>query len=355
MQAKVSTPGAKVSTPRAKVSTPGAKVSTLRGINEVHKLAVEAESPDSPLVFPWLQGPPSTGAASAYASLSDSYLSRPPSHTPSQASSQVTSPTKDAQHGPLNGDSPPQQAQHGVPAANSSAHSFSLTSSSPGPASPPQHAKHAFQMVPSTASPLATGSPLAHARPPAGSSAQVMSSPASSGPVSDGPASNGPVSIAPWRQPLIRPSGAQAQAVRSHLHDGISAPPQPLLSRDAAPQLLEDLNHRLAQQDPQQSSSYASDDNSLATQQLQQLPGVLTRQAALQVPWEQSEPRLGHDSSQMHRSNGFKGSQGDLASRASSSNDGLTASADGLGHEAAKPSGGLPSMHRGDESTVNEW
>ena len=62
------------------------------------KLATKPESPDSPLVFPWSQGPNSTGAASAYASLSDSYLSRPPSQTPSQAPSQAPSPSKHAQH-----------------------------------------------------------------------------------------------------------------------------------------------------------------------------------------------------------------------------------------------------------------
>lgn len=70
------------------------------------------ESPDSPLVFPWSQGPSSTGAASAYASLSDSYLSRPPSQTPSQLPSQAPSPSNQGQLAPPAAASPPKHAKH---------------------------------------------------------------------------------------------------------------------------------------------------------------------------------------------------------------------------------------------------
>lgn len=58
----------------------------------------EAAAPDSPIVFPWAQTSASSGTASAYASLSDAYLSKPPSRTPSQtpsrAPTQPTSPVR---------------------------------------------------------------------------------------------------------------------------------------------------------------------------------------------------------------------------------------------------------------------
>ncbi|KAL0045830.1 hypothetical protein WJX82_006049 [Trebouxia sp. C0006] len=85
---------------------PEAPTSSLKMLKEFARLAVEADTPDSPLVFPWSQGPNSTGAASAYASLSDSYLSRPPSQTPSRAPSQGPSPAKRAQHGGVPGSMP---------------------------------------------------------------------------------------------------------------------------------------------------------------------------------------------------------------------------------------------------------
>ena len=58
----------------------------------------ETAAPDSPIMFPWAQTSASSGTASAYASLSDAYLSRPPSQTPSQtpsrAPTQPTSPVR---------------------------------------------------------------------------------------------------------------------------------------------------------------------------------------------------------------------------------------------------------------------
>ena len=54
----------------------------------------ETAAPDSPIVFPWAQTSASSGTASAYASLSDAYLSRPPSQTPSRGPTQPTSPVR---------------------------------------------------------------------------------------------------------------------------------------------------------------------------------------------------------------------------------------------------------------------
>ena len=150
-----------------------ALTSSLKMLKESARLAVEADTPDSPLVFPWSQGPNSTGAASAYASLSDSYLSRPPSQTPSQAPSQVPSPSKRAQHGVPSPSSPPQHARRDAVFAASPSqraqHDTKLSSpygaaTMPSPPDPSLHAQHtqqAVQMFPSTASPLAESSPAA--------------------------------------------------------------------------------------------------------------------------------------------------------------------------------------------------
>ena len=139
---------------QAKASTPPA-VSKLKG------LATEAESPDSPLVFPWSQGPNSTGAASGYASLSDSYLSRPPSQSPSQA----PSPSKQAQHAHQGlASTAAASAQHVPPGtvatrqhsafsaltgSNSNARSPIASSSAAllSPVKSPQHTKQAFQVT----------------------------------------------------------------------------------------------------------------------------------------------------------------------------------------------------------------
>ena len=191
------------------------------------------ESPDSPLVFPWSQGPSSTGAASAYASLSDSYLSRPPSQTPSRAPSQAPSPSKQGQLATPGAATParhaqyesirPQSAKHAqqepsgatLPAdrAQSTASSPSplfkqplgptwgasrgsisspvYPSDSPvgqvgSPSGPPLPTGRAFQPLSNGQVSSPSGPPL-----PTGHALQAHSS---------GPLSNGPVSVAPWRQ-----------------------------------------------------------------------------------------------------------------------------------------------------------
>jgi len=147
--------------------------SSLKMLKEFARLAVEADTPDSPLVFPWSQGPNSTGAASAYASLSDSYLSRPPSQTPSRAPSQGPSPAKRAQHGVPSPGSPPQHARLAAAFAASPSqraqHDAELSNpygaatmpSSLDPSLHAQHTQQAVKMFPSTASPLAESSPAA--------------------------------------------------------------------------------------------------------------------------------------------------------------------------------------------------
>ena len=177
-------------------------------------LTPNPESPDSPLVFPWSQGPNSTGAASAYASLSDSYLSRPPSQTPSRA----PSPSKHAQHGPSaaamlskhaqqNGASQSPSPKHAQLAFQSSAAQHANRAQHAAGTLPSHRVKRPFESMLDASgshSPSAMpgfqlgGSPMSQSGSPSGPALPI-------GPAfqadSKEPLSSGPVSVAPWRRP----------------------------------------------------------------------------------------------------------------------------------------------------------
>ena len=237
-------------------------------LKESARLAAEAHTPDSPLVFPWSQGPNSTGAASAYASLSDSYLSRPPSQNPSQAPSQGPSPSKHAQHGMHSPSSPPQHARRDAAfAASPPQHDAKLSNpygaatmpSSPGPS---LHTQQAVQMFPSTASPLAESSPAAQSHtvdtlPPSGAaatsfeaqSAQRLSNQANHLLEDSNPAV-AQHALLPAQLPGHSPQGTFAMAVQhmqQRQHQALEGPrirlntshqPGAAMTQDAADQLL---------------------------------------------------------------------------------------------------------------------
>lgn len=363
-------------------STPG-------GMKAAHRFAAEAESPDSPLLFPWSQGPKSTGAASAYASLSDSYLSRPPSQTPSQASS----PSKRAQHSTPSSASPPQHArrdaafaasspQHAKRStAKSNAYSTVAMSSSSGPLPPAQRAaqlaSHAvssvFESGASAAPGSSTFSPSANARPSVGAqAAQILS----------GPPSNGPVSVAPWRQPMVTSSRAQAplfspsQADSSSSSGGVLSTVLPDLSSQAqsgarlsSQAALPAQAHETlpgsaspaadaADQDLQQPPSTGPDDSFVAMlQQQQQKPGGLTQEAGVPLLWGRPPHQERSPSSDSlllphgRAANGLKGNETDLVSAASSNSNSdslLSGAADSSRLNSRAVSGSMPSLQKGD-------
>ena len=238
-------------------------------------MAAEADTPDSPLVFPWSQGPNSTGAASAYASLSDSYLSRPPSQTPSQAPSQGPSPSKRAQHGVPSPSPPPQHVRRDAAFAASPSQLAQLDiklsnpygaatmPSSPDPSLHAQHTQQAVQMFPSTASPLAESSPAAQPHtvdtiPPsaaASSSVEPQSAPSLSNQANPLPEDSSPAAaqhaLLPAQLPSHSPQGTFTTAVQhtqQWQHQALAgqrlrpeASHQPgAMTQDAAEQLLQE-------------------------------------------------------------------------------------------------------------------
>lgn len=364
-------------------STPG-------GMKAAHRFAAEAESPDSPLLFPWSQGPKSTGAASAYASLSDSYLSRPPSQTPSQA----PSPSKRAQHSTPSSASPPQHARRDAAfAASSPQHAKRNTaisnvsspvamSSSSGPLSP---AQRATQLAPHTVSSVFEGgasatpgsssySPSAIAKPSVGAQAAE---------ILNGPPSNGPVSVAPWRQPMVTSSDAQAPLFLPSQADSSSSSSGGLLSavlpdlpsqaqsgarlslQAALPaQAHETLPGSASpaadagDQDLQQQPSTGPDDSFAAMlQQQQQKPGGLTWEAGVPLLWGRPSHQERTPTSDslllphVRGANGFKGDQTDLVSAASSGSNSdslLTGAAGSSRPDGRAVSGSMPSLQKGD-------
>ncbi|KAL0041136.1 hypothetical protein WJX77_006003 [Trebouxia sp. C0004] len=328
---------------------PEALTSSLKMLKESARLAAEAHTPDSPLVFPWSQGPNSTGAASAYASLSDSYLSRPTSQTPSQAPSQGPSPSKRAQHGVPSPSSPQHARRDAAFAASRSQHAQHDTElsnpygaatkpTSPDPSLHAQHTQQAVQMVPSTASPLAASSPAA--------------------------------------QPHIdtlTPSGAASFSVEARSAQSVSnqANPLPENSVPAAAQHTLQLAQLPPQgafktlvQHTQQRRHQALEGQGFCLDALHQ-SGAMTRDAAEQL-LRDTPPQ--HDTAQgseclplpdVPSANGFSNRQADLVRVASSSSGNgssggdssgghaSSAAADGLRHGIGRVSGSLPSLYTG--------
>ena len=345
------------------------------------------ESPDSPLVFPWSQGPSSTGAASAYASLSDSYLSRPPSQTPSQA----PSPSKQGQHLTPSAVSP---TKHALPESSrllSAQHAKHAQQELTGGNSPPHAASTAAGSSPSRSSKtkrpfdLMWGdhqsdirqgvSPLGRALPtgrafqtlsngqvgspsgpalPIGQAFQTVSNEqvaSPSGPalptghafqaLSNGPLSNGPVSVAPWRQP-------------SHSGSATARPPSPPLGSPAAtarlqspqlgspaataahvpsnrPQVSQGMLHstravrHLGAGGAGQPTTPASESPSNRTKMEHQQPvGLAQHESSLKFPWEKRRPMFDG----LPQLNGRRNSQNDAASSASGDSSTGTARSD---------------------------
>ena len=335
------------------------------------------ESPDSPLVFPWSQDPKSTGAASAYASLSDSYLSRPPSQTSSQAPSQAPSPSKRAQRVAAAAVSPAQPDNSSV--TLSSPHVSQALPDMPSPSGPvlsPHPAQRTFQTSPGRASsPERSNSQDSPSALPSlafgASYLKPFESPSygfgASSLNSSGPPSNGPVSVAPWRQPAAR-SGAQSPSWHSLAQSGNSLLHAPLVPSQAPPLLTGDMSHRSAEQEG--GSQQAPEDSSAAdtfASMLQHRPTAIAQEAAMQLPWEQPQQQQRvHTARPVFQTNvvasgGLSGSQADSVSRASSTSD--DAAVDGLGCEREmvngerqtdhsegernKANGSMPPLHKG--------
>lgn len=288
-------------------------------------LTPSPESPDSPLVFPWSQGPKSTGAASAYASLSDSYLSRPPSQTPSQA----PSPSKHAQR-----DSPSQ-----APSPKHAQQEVKLVSSPAQHAYPAQHAagslpshsvKRPFEsMLETSGSQSPSAGPGYHmgGRPtsPSGS----LSGPALPiGPAfqtdSKGPISSGPVSVAPWRQPpraslTVSPHSPQlsSQAISTtHLPP---MAPHPSLNHLPPTRAWHHLSGTDADADTNPKETVSSQDLPSTQYQQQQQQQRLSAGAGIKFPWDQQDGAL-------PLPHGGRMSHDDVTSLASSSSHDLAAS-----------------------------
>lgn len=331
-----------------------ALTSSLKMLKESARLAAEADTPDSPLVFPWSQGPNSTGAASAYASLSDSYLSRPPSQTPSQAPSQGPSPSKRAQHGVPSPGSPPQharrdaafaaspsqRAQHDTELSNP--HGAATMPFSPDPSLHAQHTQQAVQMFPSRASPVAESSPAAKPHTDtltpsaaASSSVEAQSAQSLSNQANHVPEDSSPAAaqhgLQPAQLPGHGPQGAFTTVVQH--------------TQQRQHQALEGQRFRLD-----------------ASHQ----PGAMIQDAAEQLLWE-TPPQLNTAQgserlplSHVPSANGFSNRQSDLVRVASSSSgngssgggsgggDASSVAADGLRLGIGRVPGSMPSLYTGE-------
>ena len=329
-----------------------ALASSLKTLKESARYAVEADTPDSPLVFPWSQGPSSTGAASAYASLSDSYLSRPPSQTPSQAPSQGPSPSKRAQHGVPSPGSPPQHARRDAAFAASPSqraqHDTELSNpygvaTMPSPLDPSLHAQHtlqAVQLVPSTASPLAESSPApqphtVNAFTPsaaAASSVEAQSAQSLSNQANHLPKDSSPQhGLQSAQLPDCGPQGAYAKVVqhtqqRQHKalegqRPGLEVSYQPgAMTQEAAGQLLQGTSPQL-----------------YMTQGSERLP-LSDAPSANGFSNRQSELVRVASSSSSNGSSGGGSGGGDVSSVV----------ADGLRLEIGRVPGSMPSLHTGE-------
>ena len=329
------------------------------------------ESPDSPLVFPWSQGPSSTGAASAYASLSDSYLSRPPSQAPSQAPSPLkqgqlvaASPAKHAQHEPAGASSPAYHAQSNVssPSQISKRPLDMMWGASRGAHSSPVHQRHspvsqvgslsgpllptgrAFQAMPNGQVGSPSGPPL-----PTGHAFQSHSS---------GPLSNGPVSVAPWRQQphsaKSTTAGPQSPPLDSPAATSRMLPPQ--LGSSAATSTLQISPSKLPPtatshiltgegQQPTKPASEASGDP-------EQFVDVAQYDTKMRYPWQQQRPA----SNGVLQPNGGRDSHDDAASSASGDSSLAPVSSHAVAPVGANAGVGLQELERrfGSTHTLNK-
>ena len=348
------------------------------------------ESPDSPLVFPWPQGPSSTGAASAYASLSDSYLSRAPSQTPSQAPSQAPSPSKQGQLATPAAASPAKHAQHETSRLPTAKHaqqeptgaSLSTHRAQSTVGSPSQNFMRPLDLtwgasgransslVHQSDSPIGqVGSPLGPLLPngrafqalPNGQDGSPSGPPLPTGHAfqsqSSGPLSNGPVSVAPWRQqphsvisttarPLSPPLGSPAATARVQ-------PPQ--LGSSATTSTLQispgklppsEVPHHVTgegQQPTKQASEASGED---AMMKSQQSVAVAQHDTEMDFPWQQQRPA----SNGLLQLNGGRNSHNDAASSASgdSSFAPATASAGAALQELDRRNGSMHTVHKGE-------
>ena len=347
------------------------------------------ESPDSPLVFPWSQGPSSTGAASAYASLSDSYLSRPPSQplsqTPSQPPSQAPSPSKKGQLASAAAASPAKRASH--------ASSGSLSAQQePAGTSSPAHRSHSIGSSPSQIhkSPLddmwATSgftdpSPVhqsASSVGQVGSPSRALGRPfqalpnghigSPSGPPlpighafqghSSGYVSDGPVSVAPWRQ---QPHSATSTTAR---------PQSPPLGSPAAtaslqsPQLRSPTATATLQLSPGKlpptQASHHLTDGQQPSKAASDATGhhAMTEQSALQhearFPWQKQRPAsnggLQLNSGRISHDDAASSASGDSSFAAASSHAGAPAGATaGVAlQELEMRNGSTHTLHKGE-------
>ena len=340
------------------------------------------ESPDSPLVFPWSQGPSSTGAASAYASLSDSYLSRPPSQAPSPskqgrfATPAAASPAKRAQHDSFRSLSA-QHAQQEPAGASSPAHCAQITVDSPS-----QTLKRPLELM-WCASGGAISSLVCQSDSPVGQVGSPSGPPLPNGHAfqsqSSAPLSNGPVSVAPWRQqrhtststaatPQSPPLGSPAATARVQLPQlhgpattagtlppqlGTSATTSTLqISPDKLPSTA--ASHHLTGegQQPTKPASEASEDH--AMMKPQQSVDVAQHDTEMKFPWQQQRPA----SNGLLQLNGGRNNHNDAASSASgdssfapaSSHAGAPASAnDGAApQELERRNGSTHTLHKGE-------
>ncbi len=323
-------------------------------LKESARLAAEADTPDSPLVFPWSQGPNSRGAASAYASLSDSYLSRPPSQTQSRAPSQGPSPSKRAQHGVPIPSSPPQHVRRDAAFAASPSQLAQLDiklsnpygaatmPSSPDPSLHAQHTQQAVQMFPSTASPLAESSPAAQPH-------TVDTIP---------PSAAASSSVEP-------PSARSLSNQANHLpEDSSPAGAQHALLPAQLPDRAPQGTFTMAVQHTQQRQNQALEGQRLRPEASHQ-PGAMTQDAAEQL-LQDSPAQLGTAQgseclplSDAPSANGFSHRQSDLVRAASSSSgsgsigggggggDASSAVADGLRLGIGRVPGSMPSLCTG--------
>lgn len=352
------------------------------------------ESPDSPLVFPWSQGPSSTGAASAYASLSDSYLSRPPSQTPSRAPSQAPSPSKQgqlaapvaatpAQHESIRPLSAKHAQQEPSGATSPSSHAQSTASSpsqlskrpldttwgasrasnsSPGshsdspvgrvgsPSGPPLPIGRAFQALSNGQVSSPSGPPL-----PTGHAFQAHSS---------GPLSNGPVSVAPWRQqppsasPTARPQPPQ---LGSPATTAGPRPPQPssaaaatTLWPSAMPQTASGLlpptetaHHLIADGQQPTQTPLASD---ALDQHMTTKPPQPWDVASMRLPWQHQKPLFQGGLPQLNGGRAYddaaSSASGDSSFAPTSASAG--ASADVASQGLDRRNGSMHTLHKGE-------